>query len=79
MAELKNKNNKPKVVKGSHLTVTTWPDGHTELEWDWDALVRDVRQAIGLVEGKQDLVAATKAKVKKTRQKKSVDTKAKTK
>lgn len=78
MAELKNKNNKPKVVKGSHLTVTTWPDGHTELEWDWDALVRDVRQAIGLVEGKQDSVV-TEAKVKKTRQKKSVDTKAKTK
>lgn len=78
MTELKNKNNKPKIVKGSHLTVKTWPDGHTELEWDWDALMRDVRNAIGLVEGKQDS-AVTEAKVKKTRQKKSVDTKDKTK
>lgn len=34
------------VVKGSHLTVTTYPDGRTELEWDDEALARDVRQAI---------------------------------
>jgi hypothetical protein len=36
----------PKVVKGSHLTVTTYPDGRTELEWDDEALLRDVRAAI---------------------------------
>jgi hypothetical protein len=36
----------PKVVKGSHLTVTTHPDGSTELEWDDEALLRDVRAAI---------------------------------
>ena len=36
----------PKVVKGSHLTVTTHPDGRTELEWDDEALLRDVRAAI---------------------------------
>ena len=34
------------VVKGSHLTVTTYPDGRTELEWDDDALLNDVRLAI---------------------------------
>lgn len=33
-------------VKGSHLTVTTYPDGRTELEWDDEALTRDVREAI---------------------------------
>jgi hypothetical protein len=27
----------PKIVKGTHLTVATYPDGHVELEWDWDA------------------------------------------
>jgi hypothetical protein len=36
----------PKVVKGSHLTVTTHPDGRTELVWDDEALLRDVREAI---------------------------------
>ena len=38
-----------KVVKGSHLTVTTYPDGRTELEWDHDALMRDVQAAIASV------------------------------
>ena len=38
------------VVKGSHLTVTTYPDGRTELEWDHEALERDVREAIASVE-----------------------------
>lgn len=37
------------VVKGSHLTVTTHPDGRTELEWDDEALARDVREAIASV------------------------------
>ena len=36
----------PKVVKGNHLTVTTHPDGKTTLEWDDEALLRDVRAAI---------------------------------
>lgn len=36
----------PTVVKGSHLTVTTHPDGKTTLEWDDDALMRDVREAL---------------------------------
>ena len=42
----------PKVVKGSHLTVTTYPDGHTELVWDDEALLRDVREALAGVETK---------------------------
>jgi regulator of sigma D len=36
----------PKIEKGSHLTVTTYEDGRTELEWDDEALMRDVRDAI---------------------------------
>ena len=36
----------PTVVVGSHLTVTTYPDGRTKLVWDDDALLRDVRDAI---------------------------------
>ncbi len=51
------------VVKGSHLTVTTYPDGRTELEWDDAALERDVREAIASVE------SASTAKPKRTRKK----------
>jgi hypothetical protein len=54
------------VVKGSHLTVTTYPDGRTELEWDDEALLRDVREAIASVEG-------TVEKPKRTRKKKDVE------
>jgi hypothetical protein len=39
----------PIVVIGSHLTVITHPDGRTELIWDDDALLRDVREAIAKV------------------------------
>lgn len=45
--------NEKRVVKGSHLTVTTHPDGRTELEWDDEALARDVREAIASVENKK--------------------------
>ena len=51
------------VVKGSHLTVTTYPDGKTTLEWDDEALLRDVREACAGVEG-------TIEKPKRTRKKK---------
>ncbi len=39
----------PKVTKGSHLTVTEYEDGRTELVWDDEALARDVREAIASV------------------------------
>lgn len=41
---------KPVVVKGSHLTVTTYPDGSTKLEWDDKALEQEVREAIAAAE-----------------------------
>lgn len=63
----------PTIVKGSHLTVTTYPDGRTELEWDDEALMRDVQEAIASVE---NLVAVTEEKVKKIRSKKSTKEKA---
>lgn len=50
------------IVKGSHLTVTTYPDGRTELEWDDDALMRDVQEAIASV--------TSVAPIKKSRKKK---------
>jgi len=42
----------PKIVKGTHLTVTTYPNGKVELEWDWDALVQEVREACANVSNK---------------------------
>ena len=55
----------PKVVKGSHLTVTTYPDGRTELEWDDAALLNDVREAIKSAE-LTNMKPAVKAKSKKS-------------
>jgi hypothetical protein len=56
-----------KVVKGSHLTVTTYPDGKTELLWDDEALMRDVREAIlkaeSVVPVTKEMKPAVKAKV----------------
>lgn len=39
----------PIVTKGSHLTVTTYEDGSTELQWDDEALMRDVQAALASV------------------------------
>ncbi len=44
--------NEPKVVKGHPLTVTTHPDGKTTLEWDDEALMQEVREALANVEAK---------------------------
>jgi hypothetical protein len=38
-----------KIVKGTHLTVTTFPNGKTELVWDDEALLREVTEAIASV------------------------------
>lgn len=45
-SEVTNEMLEPVVVKGSHLTVTTYPDGKTVLEWDDAALLRDVQNAL---------------------------------
>jgi len=39
-----------KIVKGNHLTVTTFPNGRTELKWDDEALLNEVKAAILSVE-----------------------------
>ena len=42
-------NNWPKITQGSHLTVKTFEDGKTELVWDDEALLNDVRKALASV------------------------------
>lgn len=56
----------PKVVVGSHLTVTTYENGKTELVWDDAALTRDVQKALTDYENsvKVNTVKTTKRKKK---------------
>ena len=71
MATRKRKNDaevlEPTVVKGNHLTVTTYPDGRTELEWDDEALLREVQEALASVESEnlKPTPRATRARKKK--------------
>lgn len=60
----------PSVIKGTHLTVTTFEDGSTKLEWDDEQLLKEVREAIASVETKpKKKPAAKKAAVKTTKAK----------
>ena len=58
----------PKITQGTHLTVKTFEDGHTELIWDDEALIKEVREAIDSAE-LADTKPAVRAKVA-TRKKK---------
>jgi hypothetical protein len=54
----------PKIVQGTHLTVKTFEDGRTELQWDDEQLLKEVREACASVE-------VTDAKPKRTRKAKA--------
>ena len=56
------KKKKETVEKGNHLTVTVSPSGNVKMEWDWDALLKEVQKAA-------NLVTVTEAKVRKSRKK----------
>ncbi len=58
IAEMTNISN---VVKGNHLTVTTFSDGSTKLEWDDEALLNEVQEAIATAE-LADMKPAVRAK-----------------
>ena len=54
-----------KVVKGSHLTIT-YNNGYPEkLEWDDEALIRDVREA--LLKAESTIPASTETKPKRVK------------
>lgn len=40
----------PKITQGTHLTVKTFEDGRTELIWDDEQLLKEVREAIASAE-----------------------------
>ena len=58
----------PKIQQGTHLIVKTFEDGHTELVWDDEQLLKEVREACASAE-LADMKPAVKAKVA-TRKKK---------
>lgn len=55
----------PKIEQGTHLTITTYEDGRTELVWDWDALVSEVRAAI--LKAESNIPATIETKPKKAK------------
>mgnify|MGYP003347089737 CR=1 FL=1 len=55
----------PKINQGSHLTVKTFEDGSTELIWDHEALLNEVKEAILSVEEKTNQVLADNHLVEK--------------
>jgi hypothetical protein len=55
----------PKIEQGTHLTITTYEDGRTELVWDWDALVSEVRAAI--LKAESNIPATVETKPKKAK------------
>jgi hypothetical protein len=52
----------PNIVKGTHLTVITYKDGRTELKWDDEQLLKEVREAIASVETLQTTKKTTRKK-----------------
>jgi hypothetical protein len=50
----------PQMNQGTHLTVKTFEDGSTELVWDDEQLLKEVREAIASVE--QEAPKKTKGK-----------------
>jgi len=57
----KNKDSEgwPKIQQGTHLTIITHENGKTELKWDWDALVSEVRNAC--LKAESTLLVSTEA------------------
>jgi hypothetical protein len=51
----KTKEKWPKVIKGSHSIRTEYEDGRVEFVNDWEALKRDVSQALREYESKNQL------------------------
>lgn len=43
-------NSWPQISRGTHLTVKTFENGSTELVWDDEQLLKEVREAIASVE-----------------------------
>ena len=52
----------PKIVQGTHLTVKTFEDGSTELVWDDEQLLKEVREALATVTTAEEVKPKRKGK-----------------
>jgi hypothetical protein len=52
----------PKMQQGTHLTVKTFEDGSTELVWDDEQLLKEVREAIASVTNLDEVKPKRKSK-----------------
>jgi hypothetical protein len=55
----------PKMNQGTHLTVKTFEDGSTELIWDDEQLLKEVKEAIASYEQIESVTPTKKTKGKK--------------
>ena len=55
----------PKISQGTHLTVKTFEDGRTELVWDDEQLLKEVREATASVTNIESVTPKKKTKGKK--------------
>lgn len=55
----------PKISQGTHLTVKTFEDGSTELIWDDEQLLKEVKEAIASYERIESVTPTKKTKGKK--------------
>ena len=53
----------PKIMQGTHLTVKTFENGSTELIWDDEALLNEVRNAI--LKAESTIPVSTESKPKR--------------
>lgn len=63
--KVKEKEVWPKVIQGSHSTRTEYEDGRVDFVTDWDALQRDVREALAAYELSQKKPAVRAKMVRK--------------
>jgi hypothetical protein len=55
----------PKINQGTHLTVKTFEDGHTELVWDDEQLLKEVKEATASTQQIESVTPTKKTKGKK--------------
>jgi hypothetical protein len=56
----------PKVIQGSHSTITEYEDGRIDMTWDWNKLNKDINDAIDQQSESQKINSDSSAKAGKS-------------
>ena len=59
----------PKVIQGSHSTITEYEDGSVDMTWDWDKLNKDINNAISQWIESQNINSKLSAQTRKSNSK----------